>query len=788
MLAVMILSCSMSIFAIAAYENNYSNTGNQRIDIIGVAKTQVGYAEGNNNNNKYGYYFGHNYVPWCAYFIVWCARQANIGSNTIKLSGYADADDLGVAYKSRGSYTPQTGDIIIFDYAPYSTKTPASSYGDHVGLVEYVDGNYVHTIEGNANNAVRRYTYSLSNSNIKGYGVPNYSGGYTHTRDSSYGTNFTSYPKAKITASNIFDANHTQISSTCWIGTSDQCTIHEVYTDGCCKVTYPLDSGGSKTVYSKISLFNTHTHSYSKNYEAAHPHRYYMKCSCGDYYYTGETKYLATCSSCHTHSYTGDLKYQPDHPHRISQRCTEYSSCGGFIWLDKYYYCSDCSQCQSDFGARIKASVSSITLDLNGKNTQTITVTADGHIPWGYRFNRNIADTSVISGTWAEKLIDNKTSITVTGKKCGSTNLTLSVYETTTGNKNTLHKIVIPVTVTCSHSYNSGTVTTAATCKSTGVKTYTCTVCKATKTETIAKNSSNHTGGTTIKNAKSATCSSEGYTGDKYCSGCGAKLSTGKTIAKTAHPWNSGTVTTAATCTKAGVKTYTCTVCKATKTENIPVIAHTAVKDPAIAASCTKTGLTEGSHCSTCNTVIRKQETTKALGHDFNGASHTNSDGSISYKCTRCDEYGNTVYPQPTEENLDAISGTKRIMENNLDILVAPVEMTAESIFKAAKGGKLADSSGNEITNGNTPLATGMKILPGNSEICVSILGDVDCDGDIDVADARFALRAAVKLDTLTDVCFIAADIDFSKDISVSDARLILRAAVKLDEPKAWLK
>lgn len=303
------------------------------------------------------------------------------------------------------------------------------------------------------------------------------------------------------------------------------------------------------------------------------------------------------------------------------------------------------------------------------------------------------------------------------------------------------------ITVSCSHSWNSGTVTNAATCKSTGVKTYTCTACKATKTETIAKNSSNHTGGTAIKNAKSATCTSEGYTGDKYCSGCGAKLSSGKAIAKTGHSYNSGTIITAATCTKAGVKTYTCTVCKATKTEKID-----------------------------------------ALGHNFNGASRTNSDGSISYKCTRCDEYGNTVYPQPTEKKLDAISGTKRITENNLDILVAPVEMTAESIFKAAKGGKLTDSSGNEITNGNTPLATGMKILLDNSEVRVSILGDVDCDGDIDVADARFALRAAVKLDTLTDVCFTAADIDFSKDISVSDARLILRAAVKLDDPKDWLK
>lgn len=77
----------------------------------------------------------------------------------------------------------------------------------------------------------------------------------SHKVDTKYDKNFTAYPKAKITASNIFDANHNQISSTAWIGTSDKCTINEVYTDGCCKITYPLDGGGTKTAYSKISLF-----------------------------------------------------------------------------------------------------------------------------------------------------------------------------------------------------------------------------------------------------------------------------------------------------------------------------------------------------------------------------------------------------------------------------------------------------------------------------------------------------------------------------------------------------
>ena len=47
--------------------------------------------------------------------------------------------------------------------------------------------------------------------------------------------------------------------------------------------------------------------------------------------------------------------------------------------------------------------------------------------------------------------------------------------------------------------------------------------------------SSNHTGGTEIRDAKDATCTEEGYTGDTYCIGCGEKISTGTAIKMSAH-------------------------------------------------------------------------------------------------------------------------------------------------------------------------------------------------------------------------------------------------------------
>ena len=105
---------------------------------------------------------------------------------------------------------------------------------------------------------------------------------------------------------------------------------------------------------------------------------------------------------------------------------------------------------------------------------------------------------------------------------------------------------------THSHSYTSS-VTTQPTCTSTGVKTYTCS-CGASYTETVAKKNHSYSNGvctvcgasdgsvpacthttTVVKNAVSATCSTEGYTGDTYCQSCDVKLSTGSAISATGN-------------------------------------------------------------------------------------------------------------------------------------------------------------------------------------------------------------------------------------------------------------
>ena len=131
------------------------------------------------------------------------------------------------------------------------------------------------------------------------------------------------------------------------------------------------------------------------------------------------------------------------------------------------------------------------------------------------------------------------------------------------------------IPATGAHTWDNGTVTTEPTETTPGVRTFTCAVCGATRTETIPA-----TGAHDYQFTKNVapTCTADGY--DLYtCSGCGA---TEKRNSKPAlgHKWDSGTVTTEPTETTPGVRTYTCTVCGATRTETIPATgAHTHVWD-----------------------------------------------------------------------------------------------------------------------------------------------------------------------------------------------------------------
>lgn len=137
------------------------------------------------------------------------------------------------------------------------------------------------------------------------------------------------------------------------------------------------------------------------------------------------------------------------------------------------------------------------------------------------------------------------------------------------------------------------TVLVEPTCKNTGLTVITCTVCgdvkMGDKEEVLVYNVEKvpHTAGDPV-NAKEATCTEVGYTGDKVCKWCGIVMEKGK---------------------------------------EIPMKEHTVVDVAAVEATCTTDGMTAGTKCSVCGTVLSGCEVVKALGHDY-------KDG----KCTRCGE------------------------------------------------------------------------------------------------------------------------------------------------------
>lgn len=203
------------------------------------------------------------------------------------------------------------------------------------------------------------------------------------------------------------------------------------------------------------------------------------------------------------------------------------------------------------------------------------------------------------------------------------------------------------------HTWDAGVETTPATCTKAGVKTYTCDVCKATKTEPIPviahqyewkHDETNHWQECSVchdiidkaehtyashKCEDTATCTK---------AECGYVKPAGQ------HNWDEGKVTTPATCTTDGVKTYTCKVCSETKTEPIKASGHSLTKVEAVAATCTEGGNNEYYTCSVCHKVFKADKTTETTVADETLAALGHKLTKTEAKAATCTEAGNSEY------------------------------------------------------------------------------------------------------------------------------------------------
>ncbi len=180
-----------------------------------------------------------------------------------------------------------------------------------------------------------------------------------------------------------------------------------------------------------------------------------------------------------------------------------------------------------------------------------------------------------------------------------------------------------------------------------------------------------------VKGAKEATCTEDGYTGDKVCKVCGEILERGTVIEKLGHVWGepewnwsedgasckvtftcennpehkespnvtvTSAVKTPATCTESGVTTYMATFefngeayTDTKEIADIPATGHNLTNIPAIAPTCTEAGNIEYWYCDTCDKYFCDETATdeialadtvlEATGHSYDNG-----------KCTACGE------------------------------------------------------------------------------------------------------------------------------------------------------
>jgi len=226
----------------------------------------------------------------------------------------------------------------------------------------------------------------------------------------------------------------------------------------------------------------------------------------------------------------------------------------------------------------------------------------------------------------------------ITGVAEGSTTLTASLYGLTAADMPTIN------VYRCEHHWDQGEIITKATCTEEGEKKFTCSICGDEKTEKVSATGHQHT---EIRNKKEATCKETGYSGDTWCKDCGKKILSGQAIAKTEnHSWDAGKVTTKATCTEEGEKTFTCSICGDEKTEKISATGHqhTEIRNKK-EATCKEEGYSGDTWCKDCGKkILSGQAIAKTENHSWNQGEITKEptckeEGEKTFTCSIC---GNT--------------------------------------------------------------------------------------------------------------------------------------------------
>ena len=172
--------------------------------------------------------------------------------------------------------------------------------------------------------------------------------------------------------------------------------------------------------------------------------------------------------------------------------------------------------------------------------------------------------------------------------------------------------------------------------KATCIHQAVCTVCGTSYGDL---DSSNHEH-TEVRGKVAEGCTTEGYTGDTYCSDCKVIIRTGSVIAAKGHSYTS-TVTKEATTNEEGVRTYTCKNCGHSYTESIPKLpeekhTHSCKETVTKQPTCTE----NGTKTYTCSCGDSYTESIPAIGHNYvsrvTKEPTKSQEGVMTYTCKNC--------------------------------------------------------------------------------------------------------------------------------------------------------
>lgn len=357
------------------------------------------------------------------------------------------------------------------------------------------------------------------------------------------------------------------------------------------------------------------------------------------------------CEHCE-HTYTGNYVDATGH------QMGDYEVTTAPTCTDKGVETSKCIHCDYEVAREVEKSghkyseeVTEPTCTVNGYTTYTCTVCKDSYVD------------DIVKATGHEEVTDDavKASCTEDGltkgshcTACGSVIVAQEVIKATGHTEKVDHAVdatcekdgategkhcsvcgeiliaqeVIPA---FGHTYENSKTIINPTCDTAGLVLETCATCGDTKLGTLEQLQHEYVSQTT-----EPTCTEDGNT-TYICKLC--KNSYVDEVTKaTGHNYQEEV--TEPTCTDKGYTTYVCKVCQDTYKDNeVAAKGHTSVVDEGKDATCTETGLTDGSHCGTCSVVLTEQTIIPAKGHSYEAdvvSATCTTAGHTDYECTRC--------------------------------------------------------------------------------------------------------------------------------------------------------